>query len=167
MCSHVLSNAHTQGFRTTFTGLNLRSTLGTDPERFCTVVTKKMNNTRNAVFKYLTLSPNLGARTRAQLPGNCPAGPDGLPGCPYNTQSGGKNLLDVITVAEDDEVVGTDKTYLIGGADENYADYVKFPNGTNDYDLSVKGRVSWANKRHPLSSSGPGRDRLECPRRAG
>ena len=130
-----------QGFRTTFSGLNIRTTLGTDPERFCTVVTKKMNNTRNAIFKYHVLAANLGARTRAQLPGNCPVGPDGLPGCPYNTQAGGKNLLDVITVAEADDVVGTDKTYLIGGVDANYADYVKFPNGTNDYDRAVKGRV--------------------------
>eukprot|EP00198_Chlamydomonas_reinhardtii_P005135 XP_001694471.1 flagellar associated protein [Chlamydomonas reinhardtii] len=130
-----------EGFRTTFSGLNIRTTLGTDPERFCTVVTKKMNNTRNAIFKYHVLAANLGARTRAQLPGNCPVGPDGLPGCPYNTQAGGKNLLDVITVAEADDVVGTDKTYLIGGVDANYADYVKFPNGTNDYDRAVKGRI--------------------------
>ncbi|KXZ41476.1 hypothetical protein GPECTOR_446g336 [Gonium pectorale] len=61
-----------------------------------------------------------------ELPGNCPDG------CKYDTMAGGKNLVDRITIDVDEEV----GTYLVGGSNDDYADYV-----SRRFDVSVNGRM--------------------------
>ncbi|PNH08451.1 Cell wall glycoprotein 3 [Tetrabaena socialis] len=98
------------------------------PRQFCSNSRKKLNDTRNAVIRFHMLE---GARTRAQLPGNCAGG------CQYKSLAGGKNLADFVTVDVDSDV----GTYVIGGNDDNYGDFQSTASGTPRYDIAANGRL--------------------------